>query len=70
MPQIQQTFHTLYDLGNDFGKRVWTDFFESLLPAKLKFPAFAEKTVKSMMFDPAFIEYHQVVYNDDDYAAC
>ena len=60
VPQIQNTFQALYDLGPDFGKRIWTDFFESLLPAKLKFPAYADKTVKSMMFDPTFIGYHQV----------
>ena len=60
LPHLQNPFQTLYDLREEFGKRVWTDFFEALLPAKLKFPQFIEKSVKSMMFDPEFIAYHQV----------
>ena len=59
-PHLRTPFQTLYDMGDEFGKRVWTDLFETLLPAKLKFPQFAEKSVKSMMFDPDFMEYHQV----------
>jgi hypothetical protein len=38
--QVQNTYKTLYELGPEFGKRVWTDFFETQLPRKLMYPQF------------------------------